>query len=289
MLLDPQLSALVDRLLAGFRGQLEPAVRAYADEAADRRSDELRRSAEAQIGELRSMLEDIRARAHEHQTVLDARLAEAVRERDDALARIHDQLAEAYSSAVRLADDVRALSEAASLTSVFERLMEAASRRGDRAALATVAGERLRGWRSNGFDGAPGDGSELRDDAAGMIAAAARLGRAVSSREGAPVPVFAVAASSPADAAAFPIVLGGEVVAVLYIDLAASDERRRAAWPELEALARHAGTTLEVLTLRQSGGLAAPHVARRSQAASSSSIAGRGADVTAHRPSGGLQ
>ena len=132
MSLDPHLSALVDRLLAGFRGQLEPAVRAYADEAADRRSDELRRSAEAQIGELRSMLEDIRARAHEHQMVLDARLADAVRERDDALARIHDRLAEAYSSAVRLADDVRALSEAVSLTAVFERLMEAASRRGDR-------------------------------------------------------------------------------------------------------------------------------------------------------------
>lgn len=284
--MDPQLSALVDRLLAGFRGQLEASVRAYADETAQRRSEELKRSAEGQIAELRTMLEEIRARAHEHQTAVDARLAEAVRERDQALTRVHDQRAATYSAAVRLADDMRALSEAGSLTVVFERLIDAASRRGDRTALL-MAGPPLRRWRSCGFDDT-GDGAELREDAAAMIGAAVRLARVVSSREGAASPAFA-AAPSPVDAAAFPIVLAGDVVAVLYVDLVAADEQRLAAWPELEALARHAGTALEVVTLRHTASPSAPFVPPGAQIASSSSIAGPRPDVTRPGPFGGLQ
>ena len=285
---DPHVEALLDRLLSGLRGPLEGALRSYADESVHRRTEELRRSGETQIAELRAMLEDIRAKARQHQQAVDARLDEALRERDQALARVHRGTADVYGRATRLADESRSMDDAGSLSGILERLNTAAAVRADRSALVVVDGGGMRVWRTHEFAASAERGSELLADGAGMIDDAVRLGRVVTGREDVLPPAFAV--PPPRDSAAFPITVGGEVVAVLYVDLAHAGDERRAQWPELDLLARHAGAALEALTFRQAVGLRPVAVARRSQTPSDSGgSAGRVGDVAGQRPFGGLQ
>ena len=284
---DPHLQAILDRLLSGLRGQLEGALRSYGDESAHRQTEELRRSGETQIAELRTMLEDIRARARQHQQALDARLDEALRERDEALSRAHQNASGVYARATRLSGDARAMDDADSLSAVLERLLAAAAHRADRSALVVMDAGGMRVWRTDGLSPPAEDNSTLTPDGAGMIGAAARLARVVTTREDA-APAFAV--PPPRDGAAFPIAVGGEIVAVLYVDLTRSSDDRRAEWPELDLLARHAGAALESLTFRHAVGLRPVAVARPSQTSSGSGAsASHAGDGAGTRPFGGLQ
>jgi hypothetical protein len=89
------------------------------------------------------------------------------------------------------------------------------------------------------------------------------MAEAVTSAEGVrapqthPLPDFA-RTDEVREAAAWPISVGGSVVAVLYADAAVADKAEEPYWPVfLNVLARHAGRVLEGITVRQAAGLMA--------------------------------
>jgi hypothetical protein len=124
----------------------------------------------------------------------------------------------------------------------------------------------------------PAKNLELDLDAAGLAGAVVRTGVAVSRPMVGPgdeqhtrqpaLPPFAQDAGTR-HALALPIVVGGEVVAVLYADAPRTDTPSAASrWPAvLEVLARHASRALEAMTVEQATGLGLPRpMARASHA-----------------------
>jgi hypothetical protein len=109
------------------------------------------------------------------------RLASELRNKDERAAQ-----------ARRLPDVVRALDEAATFGEVLETLAVRAGCEAGRAAVFLVKGNRLRDWRTVGFD-FPSDSSRLDIDvnASGPIAEAVRSGEGVSSSAANSVPEFA--------------------------------------------------------------------------------------------------
>lgn len=159
----------------------------------------------------------------------------------------------------------------------------------DRAALFIVRGERLHGWRWSGFGLAPSPKSiELTFERAGIAGDAVRRRAAtrwsrLDERDDARLPDLAAstpvaAHESPVadgerpvrEALAFPVMVGGAPVAVLYADTALDDgptsSSRRTG--TLHALVRYAGRALEAMTVQQATGpMLARAVARASQTA----------------------
>ena len=173
------------------------------------------------------------------------RLASQLRKKDERAAQ-----------AKRLPDVVRALDEAATFGEVLETLAVRAGCEAGRAAVFLVKGNRLRDWRTVGFD-FPSDSSRLDIDvnASGPMAEAVRSGEGVSSSARNSVPEFA-RTDEPRRVAAWPVSVGGSVVAVLYADGAVADKSEEPYWPAfLDVLARHAGRVLETITVRQAAGL----------------------------------
>jgi hypothetical protein len=163
---------------------------------------------------------------------------------------------ERATQAKRLPDVVRALDEAATFGEVLETLAVRAGCEAGRAAVFLVKGNRLRDWRTVGFD-FPSDSSRLDIDvnASGPMAEAVRSGEGVSSSARNSVPEFA-RTDEPRRVAAWPVSVGGSVVAVLYADGAVADKSEEPYWPAfLDVLARHAGRVLETITVRQAAGL----------------------------------
>ena len=152
----------------------------------------------------------------------------------------------------RLAEGICAISGARSLSEVLDTLVRCAGQEASRAGVLLVRGDRdnhFRGWRFLGFDPSFDSGNPLdiaRGDA-GVIAQALRSVAVVSSGStgGGGAPAFAQL--KPAQACvAVPIVIGGQVVAVLYADAGLESGTLN---PEpLEILTRHAAQRLEALT-----------------------------------------
>jgi hypothetical protein len=160
----------------------------------------------------------------------------------------------------RLLRGVRSIEAARSLSEILDALVTSAGREASRAAVLLLArGARFRGWRFVGFGSPLGETSaiEFGADESGVIREAARTGAAVSSPRGG-APAFA---ELPADCAcfAFPITLGGQVVAVLYGDQGSTSPASRdslSVWPHtLEVLARRAAGCLETQTALKAAGL----------------------------------
>ena len=161
------------------------------------------------------------------------------------------------ATAERLADAMRAIDRARSLTEILDTLASCAGRETPRAAVLLVRGERLRGWRFIGFGPAldEGNGFEMPLTDGGIIAEAVRSERSIatdSSKTAGTAPKFA---ESPhgVELLAAPIAVGGQVVAVLYTDRGSADPPAdrppRFAWrPTLEMMASHAARTLEAVT-----------------------------------------
>ena len=173
------------------------------------------------------------------------RLASQLRKKDERAAQ-----------AKRLPDVVRALDEAATFGEVLETLAVRAGCEAGRAAVFLVKGNRLRDWRTVGFD-FPSDSSRLDIDvnASGPIAEAVRSGEGVSPPARNSVPEFA-RTDEPRKVAAWPVSVGGSVVAVLYADGPVADKSEEPYWPAfLDVLTRHAGRVLETITVRQAAGL----------------------------------
>ncbi len=184
---------------------------------------------------------------------------EAAREAIEEEARIaaaltSEQAPPAKSSGghVRLASSVRAIDAAQSLSEVLEVLTAGAGHEVPRAAVLLVQGAMLRGWRFAGFgeplDSRPTECHVSLSDA-GFIQDAVRNGASVEGESEAARPAFASGAH-PSGMTAMPLVLSGQVVAVLYADHgdAAQDVDTRDAVAALEILARHATRSLEAMT-----------------------------------------
>ena len=237
-------------------------------EALHRHLDEARSAtatAREQIESLTVELDDARKQLDDTRDDVEAALRdiEATR-RESEVARFEvNRLAhelrnsdERAAQARRLPDAVRSLDEAATFGQVLETLAMRAGCEAGRAAVFLVKGSRLRDWRTVGFD-LSSDSSRLEIDvnASGPMAEAVRSGQGVPLRAQTSVPEFA-RTDEPRQSAAWPVSVGGSVVAVLYADGPAADKPEEPYWPAfLDVLALHAGRVLEAITVRQAAGL----------------------------------
>ena len=136
---------------------------------------------------------------------------------------------EAHASRARLADAVRSLEGARSLTEILDTLVSCARADASRADVWLIRGGRLHQWRSPESSGADHVPARLLDEP-GPIAEAART-NAVGSAEG---------------AIAVPIAIAGSAVAVLYAEL--GTENLELSTQNVELLTRYAARCLEALT-----------------------------------------
>jgi hypothetical protein len=151
----------------------------------------------------------------------------------------------------RLAASIRRLDQAASLRGILETLADGARTAASRVALLLVELDTLRLWGHFGYEQGPGL-SELPVDADNLLksAVAGRQTMRVSSEDaaGESRPAFM---RRPAGHAGliFPLMVGGNVVAVLYADGPEPEAGAGAGWTEqLEILVLHAALRLENVT-----------------------------------------
>ena len=154
----------------------------------------------------------------------------------------------------RLVHGVRRLDSATSLTGVLEALAKGAVAEAARVAILIVEGGVLRVWQHSGF--LPGqEPFDIPVDMAGILTAAVSRqqtsivspGKAESDPD---LPSFMRPPAGNAGLVA-PLVVGGEVVALLYAEGAdrRSAHEEAAAWAEeVELLVRHAAARLENVT-----------------------------------------
>jgi hypothetical protein len=223
-----------------------------AQAAADQAAQEMRAAAERAVEEARAAAEHAaeQARIAADQDVHTRIEHAAARAGSDARA---DAAANLQAANGRLVHAIRAIDTAQSLSKIFDALITAATAEVGRAAVFLLEGETLKGWRLVGFDLLGGNGSaiELLISDGGMIAEAAESAQVVRLDPGAPrttePPVFADVPEQSM-ALAVPLLMSGQVFAVLYVD-EGSHQSARASWPgTIEVLARHAARALEAIT-----------------------------------------
>ena len=269
-----------EKLLRRIREQSEPEVRGFVGElltaAARERAaalEEARQHADADREKaVRDEVANVRAEAQrtletaleaardEAERVLAQRVGEVRTETERtlaALAELEQTLAAAPGPEKvlgRVVDGVRRLDRASSLTDVLNALAEVAGSEARRAGVVIVEGERIRGWRFVGFEPAlpPAGQVDLALGDAGIVGEAAQsaaprsLVAGAEPGAGGAVPAF-MTLPSGANAVAVPVMVGGDVGAIVYGDDGGGEPP--AGWREsLEILARHAGHCLEGLT-----------------------------------------
>ena len=280
---DQHFESTLERIVASLRSEMGAAFQKHAAEVAERTAadrdaavrqaaesvrketqaqlEQVRRSAQEQIDAARktaqaevqararaeAQVEDVRrigrTQVEEVQRTMADRLSALTRELDESRrevsARRHELDSARGASAESLTDLVQglhAVDEAESLTAVLERLVEGAQRHASRAAVLLVREDGLREWAHGGFDGRGGIGEKGMP----VASSAAQERRRVESES----------------AIAFPVSVGGEVVAVLYAEVGdALSPQRRISKDALDALTRHAGRMLETLTVQQAAGM----------------------------------
>ena len=168
----------------------------------------------------------------------------------------------------RLADAVRAIDRARSLSEILDTLASCGAREAERVGIVLAGGGRFRGWRFLGFDPAIDQPHTIEFDASdgAIIAEAARSGLPAFADAGTAAPPFTVVEPG-CESAAIPLVLAGEVVGVLYAELRSERAEGRAE-KALEILARHASRCLEVATAFRAARLVSARPDLASQAAS---------------------
>jgi len=263
---DEQLKRAVDTLGERLRDDISRELRLLADDlAASARADREAASREAAASATQKAEEIARDQAV--RTAAEAAEAmraavESARAEQAAVVSIPSPTAVVTSHAEpddlevgeRLVTAIRAIDRARSLSEVLGALLESASHEAERAGVLLVRDARVRGWRFAGFapsfDGAAID-IALDEAGAGILAHAVEHRRAASSDLDGPAPAFAGLAehADSTEAIAIPIVLAGEVVAVLYVDQRDAEPGILTLEPAtLEVLARHAASVLETLT-----------------------------------------
>jgi hypothetical protein len=121
-----------------------------------------------------------------------------------------------------------------------------------------VRGTDLRGWRFYGFEPALDEPAMVTVPLAnaGVLADAVRSGVTATADTASAAPPFAVPPARGTILAA-PVLLSGQVVAILYADQGDGGTNQREAWPgTLEVLARHAARSLEAITASRAAQMA---------------------------------
>jgi hypothetical protein len=243
-----QVRRAADTQVATLQRELEQARR-VAQEQVDSAKRTLqaeaaaRQRAEAQVEDVRRIG---RTQVEEAQRLMNDRVAALARELDDSRRETAVRRQELDSargaSADSLADLVRGLhtvDEAESLTAVFERLIDAAQPHSNGAVIMLVKQDGLRKWESGAFGGV-----NVTEKGMTVASNAATERRRVEAES----------------AIAFPVNVGGEVVAVLYAEVGdALSPQRRMSKDALDALTRHAGRVLETITVEQAAGFRPIH------------------------------
>jgi hypothetical protein len=222
------------RLRQAAHEQIEAAKRAAQEHAA------ARTRAEAQVEDVRRIG---RTQVEEVQQTFGDRVSGLMRELDESRREVAARRQELDSargaSAVSLTDLVRgvhAVDEAESLTEVLHRLIDASRHHSKGASILLVHNHGLKEWNGAGSE------SRLRINERGMAVAAnsASERRRVESET----------------AIAFPVSVGGDVIAVLYAEVDdALSPQRRISKDALDTLTRHAGRVLETITVQLAAGL----------------------------------
>jgi hypothetical protein len=154
----------------------------------------------------------------------------------------------------------RQLDGAISLSHVLDRLTDAAARIAlGRVALLVVRDGALRGWKLVGFGDHLGEASHVTVplDRPTVASRAVETGEPATTRDGGEIlPLPFASLPDGRVGMALPLRVGGRTVAVLYADdLGATTPSVPNPWPEaLEILTRHAGRSLELLTLSRACG-----------------------------------
>ena len=251
-----RVRASAERDVASMRSEIEVARQAAVSEA-----EQARKAAAAEAEQARNEA------AVEAERAFATRLAVAdlanQRKLAEAVERGEIRTRQELDRAARLGDAIHAIDEAGGLSEVLERLVQCAAREVDRAAMLIVKRNRLAGWRLAGFppDAPPAKAIDLGLDQAGLAGAVVESGVACSrpadATDGPSLPPFA-GDRGERHAMALPVRVGGDVVAVLYVDAPGNGHilSSEARWPAiLEVLTRHASRMLEAMTVQQAAGL----------------------------------
>ena len=259
---EPEIRGFIGELLtaaARERAAALEAARQHAD--ADRERAVRDEVANVRAEARRAMETALAAERDEAERVLAERVGAVQAETErtlTALAELEATLAAAPEPREvlgRVVDGVRRLDRASSLTDVLNALAEVAGSEAQRAGVVIVEGERIRGWRFVGFEPAlpPAGQVDVALGDAGIVGEAARSAMSKSLVAGAEpgadgaVPAF-MTLPSGAKAVAVPVMVGGDVSAIVYGD-DGGGAAPAAGWREsIEILARHAGHCLEGLT-----------------------------------------
>jgi hypothetical protein len=214
--------------------QIEAAKRTAQTESA------ARVRAEAQVEDVRrigrSQVEDVQRTMSDRVLALTRELDESRRETAARRQELDSARSESSESLSHLVRGLHAVDEAESLSAVLQRLIDASQPHANGASVLIVRPDGLREWGSAGFNGRTGPGER----ATAVATSAATERRQVESES----------------AIAFPVNVGGDVVAVLYAEVGdALSPQRRIAKDALDALTRHAGRVLETITVQQAAGL----------------------------------
>lgn len=159
-------------------------------------------------------------------------------------------------AAERLLSAIQAIDRGQSLSDILNALVDGAAAEARRTAMFLRKGERLQSWRVTGFGETRGETAlDLSMPESGLLGDAARSGVVVKAG---PAPAFA-ALPPDRQALAIPLVMSGQVFAVLYADQGAGESAAGdagagaaivgTAWiATLEVLTRHAARALEAVT-----------------------------------------
>jgi hypothetical protein len=155
---------------------------------------------------------------------------------------------ESFREHARLVDALRRFDAGRSLTEVLDTLAESAAAEAGRAIVFLVTGSQLKAFRRYGFADEGDTDLELAIGESGVLGAALRGTMPVNAgSDDEDAPRFA-ALPPGRRLMAVPLGVGGETVAVLYADEGAAGDARAGWQASVEAIARHAARSLEVIT-----------------------------------------
>lgn len=178
-----------------------------------------------------------------------------------------EEVATDPSTEADLADAFRAIDAARSLSEILDALTVSAGRNAARAALVLVRGTELRTWRSVGLGTA--DTFPQHIESAGIVRDAVRTLSTASAG------ATSDGSRLAEDTLAVPVIVGGEVVAVVYADQEARDfdspQTPARSWrTTIELMTRYAARSLEAVTAFRTAQLFVGGDASRGSGASAS-------------------
>jgi hypothetical protein len=274
--LDKDVRAIIQQLVTAAREERDEMLAVVRRETLDRAADDTQRQIEEAEARVRTTIDEAvnEARTDERSKAagdlcqqLEAAEAKSEQRLKDTVAdaQVREREAE-MATLARLIESIRGLDGATSLSEVLDALGQAVGREASRAAVFVLRNERLLGWKLSGFgsrDAQP-KGIDLGLDDSGVIGQAVAAARPVTTRDSHASAAGPGFVNLPLDRMGFavPVIMGGRVVAVVYADSVAGDERPQvvpSAWPEvIEILSRHAARCLEVLTVQKPAAAPSP-------------------------------